>query len=252
MKLFEIILILFIIFIWGKVLASDYYNEYKDYEKVIRINTFSLKLSYYEKWKKIWSFDVSTWDEKNSTPLGRFKITTKSEAMLSKSAWKIMPYRMEFLDWVYGIHALPEDYNWNLDTKSTIWTEAAGGCVRLSKEDAKKLYKWAKKWTTVLIAYDKAEYASKDDEKVIKKYFENINAWKYKEAYNLKADKRVAFADFKKIYKWYKVKIISISKNKDLDFIVKTELYKDNKIVKKATSVFQISLWRIIKSYTKK
>lgn len=211
-----------------------------------------MKLSYYEKWIKIWTMNVSTWDDKHPTPLGRFKISTKSESMLSKSAWKLMPYRMEFLDWVYGIHALPEDYKGNLDTKSTIWTEAAGWCVRLNKEDAKKLYKWAKKWTTVLIAYDKSEYASKDDEKVIKNYYWFINAWKYKEAYNLKADKRVAFSDFKKIYKWYKVKIISIKKNKDLDFIVKTELYKGDTLIKKSTAVFQISLGRIIKSYIKK
>lgn len=251
MKLLKIIITLFIIFIWSKTFAY-YYNDYKDYEKVIRINTFSLKLNYYEKWKKIWSFDVSTWDENHATPLGRFKISSKSESMLSKSAWKLMPYRMEFLDWVYGIHALPEDYKWNLDTKSTIWTEAAGWCVRLNKDDAKKLYKWAKKWTTVLIAYDKSEYASKDDDKVIKSYYWYINAWKYKEAYNLKADKRVAFSDFKKIYKWYKVKIISIKKNKDLDFIVKTELYKGDTLIKKSTAVFQISLGRIIKSYIKK
>ena len=251
MKLLKILLILFILLIWSKTFAY-YYDEYKDYDKSIRINTFSLKLNYYEKWKKIWSFDVSTWDENHPTPLGRFKISTKSESMLSKSAWKLMPYRMEFLDWVYWIHALPEDYNWNLDTKSTVWTEAAWWCVRLNKVDAKKLYKWAKKWTTVLIAYDKEEYASKDDTKVIKKYYENINSWKYREAYNLKSDKRVVFDDFKKIYKGYIIKIKSIDKNKDLDFIVKTEIYKKDKLIKKSTSVFQISLGRIIKSYTKK
>lgn len=249
MRLFKIIISFLILLICGKTVAY-YYDEYKNYDKVIRVNTFSLKLSYYEKWKKIWIMDVSTWDEKHPTPLGRFMISTKSELMLSKSAWKLMPYWMEFLDWVYWIHALPEDYKWNLDTKSTIWAEAAGWCVRLNKEDAKKLYKWTKKWTTVLIAYDKAEYASKDDDKVIKKYFEYINAGKYKEAYNLKADKRITFDDFKKIYKWLKIKIISIEKNKDLDFIVKTKIFKEDKLIKKSTSVFQISVWKIIKSYT--
>jgi hypothetical protein len=172
--------------------------------------------------------------------------------MLSKSAWKLMPYRMEFLDWIYWIHALPEDYKWDLDTTSTIWSEAAGWCVRLEKKDAKKLYEWAKKWTYVLIAFDKWEYASKDDIKVIKKYFENINAWKYKEAYNLKSDKRLAFSEFKKIYKWLNIKIKSIEKNKDLDFIVKTEIYKNNKLIKRGTSVFQVSVWKIIKSYSLK
>lgn len=251
MKLLKILITLFILLIISKTFAY-YYDEYKTYDKSIRINTFSMKLSYYEKWKKIWTMDVSTWDEKHPTPLGRFKISTKSELMLSKSAWKLMPYRMEFLNWVYWIHALPEDYKGNLDTKSTIWAEAAGWCVRLNKENAKKLYKWAKKWTTVLIAYDKLEYASKDDDKVIKKYFEYINTWKYREAYNLKADKRVVFEDFKKIYKWYTIKIKSIVKNKNLDFVVKTEMYKNDKFIKKSNAIFQISTWRIIKSYVLK
>lgn len=251
MKLLKILLTLFILFIWSKTFAY-YYDEYKDYDKSIRINTFSMKLSYYEKGKKIGTMDVSTGDETHPTPLGRFKISTKSKLMLSKSAWKLMPYRMEFLDWVYGIHALPEDFKGDLDTTSTIWSEATGWCVRLEKKDAKKLYEWAKKWTYVLIAYDKGEYASKDDEKVIKKYFENINAWKYKEAFNLKADKKIGFKDFKKIYKWLQIKIKSIKKNKDLDFIVKIEIYKNDKLIKKSTSVFQISTWRIIKSYVLK
>jgi lipoprotein-anchoring transpeptidase ErfK/SrfK len=45
-----------------------------------------MKLSYYEKGKKIGTMDVSTGDETHPTPLGRFKISTKSKLMLSKSA----------------------------------------------------------------------------------------------------------------------------------------------------------------------
>ena len=105
---------------------------------------------------------------------------------------------------------------------------------------------------SVGISYDKEEYASPDDIIVIKKYFDFINAWKYKEAFNLKSDKKVGFKDYKKMYKWLKIKIISIEKNKDLDFIVKSEIYKKDKLIKKSTSVFQISSGKIIKSYTKK
>jgi hypothetical protein len=251
MKLLKILITFLILLIFSKTFAY-YYDEYKNYDKSIRINTFSMKLSYYEKEKKIWTMDVSTWDDAHPTPLGRFKISTKSKSMLSKSAWKLMPYRMEFLDWIYWIHALPEDYKWNLNTTSTIWSEAAGWCVRLEKKDAKKLYEWAKKWTVVLISFDKAEYVSEDDFKVIKKYFEYINAWKYKEAYNLKSDKRLGFSEFKKIYKWLNIKIKSIEKNKNLDFIVKTEIYKNNKLIKRWIAVFQVSVWKIIKSYSLK
>ncbi len=248
MKLLKILIPLLILLLWSKTYAS-YYDEYKDYEKVIRVNTFSLKLSYYEKWKIIWIFDISSWDEEHPTPLWKFRISTKSKSMLSKSAWKLMPYRMEFLDWVYWIHALPENFKWELDTKSEIWSEAAWWCIRLEKNDAKKLYDWTTKWTYVLISYDKYEFASKEDDKVIKKYLDFINNWKYREAYNLKSDKKLAFSDYKKIYKWLKVKLLSINKNKDWDFIVKTEIYKNESLIKKSTSVFQISNWKIMKSY---
>lgn len=245
MKKLLIFLILFFTYIST---YGYYYDDYKKYDKVIKVNTFSLKLSYYEKGKKIATFDISSWDEKNPTPLGRFKISTKSEKMLSKSAWKYMPYRMEFKDWVYGIHALPEDYKGNLDTKSTIWAEAAWWCVRLEKKNAKKLYTWATKWTYILIAYDKKEYASKDDINVIKKYFEYINLWKYKEAYNLRTNNNYTFDEFKKIYKWLNV-IIKDIKNNNWDFIVKTEIHNKWILIKKSTSVFQVSTWKIIKSY---
>lgn len=249
MKFLKVVFTFLILIIWSKTYASNYYDDYKRYDKVIRVNTFALKLSYYEKWKKIWTFDISTGDEKHPTPHGRFKLRTKSESMISKSAWKFMPYWMEFSWGIYWIHALPEDSNWNLDTKSVIWVEWAWWCVRLNKIDAQKLYKWADNtWTYILIDYSKLEYSSIDDQNIIKKYIKYINEWKYKEAYNLKADMRVSFKDFKKIYEWLNIKILSIEK-KEWDFIVKTEIYREKKLIKRSTSVFQISSWKIMKSY---
>lgn len=247
MKLIKLLITFLLLLIYSNSNAY-YYDDYKNYDKVIKVNTFALKLSYYEKGKKIGTFDISSWDEKNPTPLGKFKISTKSELMLSKSAWKLMPYRMEFLNWVYWIHALPEDFKWNLDTKSIIWAEAAWWCVRLDKKNAKNLYNWAIKWTYVLIAYDKKEYASKDDINVIKKYFEYINSWKYKEAYNLRTNKNYTFEEFKKIYKWLKIVVKDI-KNNNWDFFIKTEIYNKDVLIKKSNSIFQISNWKIIKSY---
>ncbi len=42
---------------------------------------------------------------------------------------------------------------------------------------------------------------------------------------------------------------MDIKKNNNHDFIVKTEIYKNNTLIKKSTSVFQISEEKIIKSF---
>lgn len=56
-----------------------------------------------------------------------------------------MPFWMEFWRGKYGIHALAEDSDGNLNSSSVIGDTAAGGCVRLNKDNAQTLYNRADK-----------------------------------------------------------------------------------------------------------
>lgn len=253
MKKFLLILSIFLFsftIVWAK---SNYYNEYEHFEKSIRINTYANKLSYYEFSKKIWEFEISSWDAENYTPQWRFRITNKNERMLSKWTNKWMPYWMEFWEWIYWIHALPEDYNWNLDTTSRIWEVAAWWCVRLTKENAEKLYSWVENWTVVLIKNDKTEYADdENDLQTIKTYFDLINQEKFEEAYNMKLNLWYSLEKFISLNKWYRFEITEIKQINWWDFTAKITIYKWDNITNRVTSKFFISNNKIIRSYVLK
>gem|GEM_PF-5921874 len=52
MNLLKALITFFLLLIYSTT-NSYYYDDYKNYDKVIRVNTFAMKLSYYEKGKKI-------------------------------------------------------------------------------------------------------------------------------------------------------------------------------------------------------
>lgn len=227
-----------------------YYDDYQKFDKVIRINTYANMLSYYEKWTKIWEMPISSWDAENFTPRWRFKIQNKHEFMYSKSAGKWMPYWMEFYEWTYWIHSLPENINWKLDTTSTIWETAAWWCVRLDKTNAKQLYEWADFNTMVLIDYDKKEYAnSENDETTIRNYYNLINEEKFEDAYNMRLNKWFTLDTFQKINKWYKFNITEIKQVTGWEYLIKIEVKKWETIIKRQKAKFFISNWKIIRSY---
>lgn len=239
----------------SQVLAKPYYyDDYERFDKVIKINTYANKLSYYEKWEKIWEMAISSGDSENFTPRWRFVIVNKSEKMLSTSAGKWMPYWMEFYDWVYWIHALPEDYKWNLDTTSTIWEVAAGWCVRLAKEDAKKLYEWADTKTYVLIDYDKNEYAdTTNDVETIKNYFSFLSQEKREEAYNMRLNRGFSLDTFILLNKWYNFEVIEAKQVDGWEYYITTKIFnkKDIKIWT-SESKFFISDGKIVRSFVVK
>lgn len=88
-----------------------YYHDHKQFEKVIKVDTYREVLHLYEQGERIQSFIVSSGNNDHTTPSGRFRITNKNEKMLSKSAGLWMPYWMEFYEGMYGFHALPVTYS---------------------------------------------------------------------------------------------------------------------------------------------
>ena len=228
-----------------------YYNDYTKYAKVIKVNTFANMLSYYEYWKKIGEMQISAGDKANYTPEGRFRITNKHEFMYSKSAWKFMPFWMEFWKGKYGIHGLAEDRSNNLDTSSVIWESAPGWCVRLEKTNSQILYNWAEIWTTILIAYDKNEFANPtEDKETIKTYYKLIHAGKYKEALSMKAIKP-DLQVFINTYRGLTIHVDDITQVSGWEYIVKLTYTKDKKTSKVKAS-FSVSKGEIVRSFIMK
>ncbi len=226
-----------------------YYNDYTKYAKVIKVNTFANMLSYYEYGKKIGEMPVSAWDKANYTPEWRFRIINKHEFMYSKSAWKFMPFWMEFWKGKYGIHWLAQDSAGKINTSSVIWESAPGGCVRLTENNTKIIYNWAEVWTYILIAYDKNEFANPSkDKETIKTYYNLINTGKYKEAFAMKAIKPDSLQTFINTYHGLTVHVDDISQVNGWEYIVKLT-YTTTKKTSSAKANFSVSQGKIIRSF---
>jgi len=256
--LFKILFSVSIIF-YPFISNGYFYDEYKDFDKVIKVNTYYEKLSYYEKWVKIWQMDISTWDYENQTPTGRFKVMTKHERMFSKSAWKWMPYWMEFYDWVYWIHGIPETYSWKKTSieSDVIWNSAAWWCVRLWEENIIKLYQWSDYDTVVLISYDKDEIFDNKDKKIeidwkdtLKQYLDYIIEDEYFNAYSLESKHKYKFRTFKKLHTLIDIDYKNINKINNVLYEVDIYIYyKWEEIISWKKIKFKVLDWKIIKSY---
>ncbi|MBS8122412.1 L,D-transpeptidase [Candidatus Vampirococcus lugosii] len=249
MKKLLLIIIVFLgtsLFVNGKY----YYDDYQKFDKVIRINTFANKLSYYEKGEKIGQFDVSAGSIQNNTPRGRFVILNKSELMYSKSAGKYMPYWLDFWKGLYGIHGLPQDYSGNINTTASIGNWAEAGCVRLEEQNIKKLYERADLGTVVLVDYDKQEYSNyENDKQVIINYFDYINNGDYQKAFDLRVNMKYGFDTFKNLYNNINININNIENINGGDFRVGYNIYIGDNYIKTGTSKFQVSDGTIVRSY---
>ena len=131
----------------------NYPPESVNYQKVILINTKTQQLTAYENGKKIYSFLTSTGNNNYPTPLGRFKVVAKHPMMWSNMAEKWMPYWIDFYqNGKYGIHAFPLDvYKNELYDESFLGVRLGGGCVRLIREEAEKIYNWVNLETKIFI-----------------------------------------------------------------------------------------------------
>lgn len=117
--------------------------------KVIRINLETMELHRYEDGILIDTFSVLAKGKEGSyweTPGGKYSVLLKEEAHLSSYGKVWMPWSMQFFG-NYFIHGWPTDQR----GKPLASTGYSGGCIRLSTDDAKTLYKWTDIGTTVSI-----------------------------------------------------------------------------------------------------
>ncbi len=126
-------------------------GEAKSLEKLIRVDLSEQKLYQELNGVVIAAHPVSSGKARTPTPVGTFKIMTKSPRAWSGSAKLWMPYWMGFKGWTYGIHELPEWPGGKKEGKDHLGTPVSHGCVRIGEGVSKLLYDWTPIGTTVVI-----------------------------------------------------------------------------------------------------
>lgn len=121
------------------------------HERMIAADLTTMKLYLFENGHATATIDILSKGKRGSrweTPTGLYKIETKEENHFSSIGEVNMPYSMQFFGnffvhgWPYypGGEPVPEGYS--------------GGCIRLSTEDSKKVYEFAKRGTPIFVWED--------------------------------------------------------------------------------------------------
>lgn len=97
-------------------------------------------------------YPVSSGMPGKPTPVGTFKVLSKSPRAWSSAAKLWMPYWMHFSGRGHGIHELPEWPNGHKEGESHLGKPVSHGCVRLGIGTAKKIYDWSPIGTPVIVA----------------------------------------------------------------------------------------------------
>ncbi len=126
-------------------------GDAKPLEKRIRVDLSEQKLYQELNGVVIATHPVSSGKARTPTPVGSYKITTKSPRAWSGSAKLWMPFWMGFKGWTYGIHELPEWPGGKKEGKDHLGTPVSHGCVRVGEGVAQQLYDWTPIGTTVVI-----------------------------------------------------------------------------------------------------
>lgn len=126
----------------------------------IEVTSGTQKLVAYEGNRRIFEFDCVLGDDKTPTRPGHFIIQRKDPHHVSSQSGHPMPFAM-FFDQGRAIHAGNHievrhmAMRAGLGKLDNFTPEAAKigshGCVNLKKEDAAKLYQWAKHGTSVIV-----------------------------------------------------------------------------------------------------
>jgi lipoprotein-anchoring transpeptidase ErfK/SrfK len=123
--------------------------------KYIDIDISDQILTIFEDGKSLGSFLTSTGKYGMPTPLGQFKVLSKSELAYSHRYNLYMPFWMQFTSVGHGIHELPfwkykggKEYK---EREAHLGTRVSHGCVRLGVGPAEQVYNWAEVGTPIVI-----------------------------------------------------------------------------------------------------
>ena len=140
-----------IVLVLFAALATGVGAEQAGGKKQIRVYIDRQVLDALEGEKKVYTFDVVTGKEGKETETGNYKIFKKHAKYPSKAYGSEMPYAMFFTKDGKAIHGTLAP-NLRSYFQSTV-TESVGshGCVGLSDDAAKLLFKWAPVGTPVVV-----------------------------------------------------------------------------------------------------
>ncbi|MEM7014388.1 MAG: L,D-transpeptidase [Verrucomicrobiota bacterium] len=126
---------------------------FEDANKVIVVDRDKQVFYAYEKGEQKFKFLVVTGRTGNPTPLGEFKVAWKSADYHSREYDAPMPWSMFFVASrgiaIHGSTAIP--YRWRYNDLSPGMPAGSGGCVSLTKRNAKKVFEWADISTPVVV-----------------------------------------------------------------------------------------------------
>ena len=117
-------------------------------EDFIEVDLAKMEVSLYKTGEIIKTFKILTKGREGSwweTPTGKYKIMTKEKNHFSSIGKVWMPWSMQF----YGnffIHGWPY-----YESGEEVSSSYSGGCVRMSTEDAKEIFEFAQKNTTIIL-----------------------------------------------------------------------------------------------------
>lgn len=140
-----------------KIVAMPQKTEpsgHQDLYKYIEIDISEQKLKFYENGFLLGTNIVSTGTLKMPTPLGTFKIMSKSEVAYSRAYSLYMPHFMLFTKSGAGIHGLPYWKNGNsivYEGVNHLGKRVSHGCVRLALDAAEAVFEWVDTNTAVVV-----------------------------------------------------------------------------------------------------
>jgi len=141
---------------WPALSNADFYNSVRDkmiYEKTnfIDADLSQMKISVYENGEKTLEFPILTKGKPGSwweTPSGLYKIQSKAKNLFSSFGKVYMPFSLQFQG-NFFIHGWPY-----YPSGEPVSSAYSGGCIRLSTNDAQKIYDLVKIGTPVLVFSD--------------------------------------------------------------------------------------------------
>lgn len=119
--------------------------------KYIDINIAVQTMTIFQDGKMLGAYLISTGKKSMPTPLGEFKVRSKTLRAYSKKYGLYMPFWMAFTSTGYGIHELPEWPGGYKEGANHLGIPVSHGCVRLGVGPAEIVYNFADIGTPVMI-----------------------------------------------------------------------------------------------------
>lgn len=136
------------------------------HERMIAADLTDMKLYLFENGHATATIDILSKGKRGSrweTPTGLYKIETREEDHFSSIGEVHMPYSMQFFG-NFFVHGWPYYPN-----GTPVAEGFSGGCIRLSTEDAKKVFEFAKRGTPIFVAEKQAQQEASSTPVTVKK-----------------------------------------------------------------------------------